>query len=423
MSTYFTVRLLLGLSVCCAALAMQQRQQSSPLSRDAQAPDAGRTEQRAGFSGDQACLSCHAGITHSYHQTSHFLTSQLPSKTSILGSFQGDKSTLMIAASEPASDTPRLYFKMDARDDGFFETAIAERMDERLTRSERIDLVLGSGVRGQTYLYWKGNQLFELPVSFWSDGQRWINSPGYRDGTANFARRVDPRCLECHASYIEPLSDDPQTNLYDRSSLVTGITCESCHGPGQEHVTQQHTVEGVPPKPGASILNPAKFDRDRQIDQCALCHNGTQRAELLPAFSYSPGKDLNRYLAPNPVDSEDHLDVHGNQVGLLKKSRCYLSSATMSCSTCHDVHAPEQAASAYSSKCLSCHRWQSCGASRELGPGIVHDCIRCHMPLEQTDAIVSQTAGVAIRTSIRTHWIKVYPGTAPAAQAGHQMPH
>jgi len=325
----------------------------------------------------------------------------------------------MISNPEPASDDPRLYFKMDARADGFYETAIAERNGQKLTRTERIDMVIGSGVRGQTYLYWVGNQLYELPVTYWSEGQHWINSPGYRDGTANFARHVAPRCIECHATYIKALSDDPQTNVYDSSSLVTGISCESCHGPSQSHVTQERmSPAGSHSMPGQSILNPAKFDRDRQIDQCALCHNGTQRAELLPAFSYSPGKELERYLAPSTIDLQDHPDVHGNQVGLLKRSRCYLSSPTMTCSTCHNVHAPEQVASDYSTKCLSCHRWQSCGASKQIGPRIVRDCIRCHMPLEQTNAIVSETAGKAIHTSIRTHWIKVYSSAVFATPRG-----
>jgi hypothetical protein len=35
------------------------------------------------------------------------------------------------------------------------------------------------------------------------------------------------------------------------------------------------------------------------------------------------------------------------------------------------------------------------------------------MPLQQTNAIVSETAGRLLRTSMRTHWIKVYPESIP----------
>jgi len=364
---------------------------------------------RAGYVGDSECLSCHKEQSVSYSHTSHHLTSQLASKDSISGSFGEGSNILMISNPETTALDPRLYFKMEAKEDGFHQTAVAERGMQRLMQSERIDIVIGSGVRGQTYLYWSGDHLYELPVSYWSDGRQWINSPGYRDGTANFGRHVDPRCLECHATYIKPLSSDPQTSIYDRTSLVTGISCESCHGAGADHILRRRNGAGKPVAAADSILNPAKFERDRQIDQCALCHNGTQRDELVPAFTYLPGRPLDKYLASNPADKVEHPEVHGNQVGLLKRSRCYLSSPRMSCSTCHNVHTPEDTVAKYSVRCLSCHRWQSCGISQKLGSGITRDCIDCHMRREQTNAIVSETAGKLVRASIRNHWIKIYP--------------
>jgi hypothetical protein len=46
---------------------------------------------------------------------------------------------------------------------------------------------------------------------------------------------------------------------------------------------------------------------------------------------------------------------------------------------------------------------------KKMGPKIAENCIDCHMPVEQTNAIVSETADKIIRTTMRTHWIKVYP--------------
>jgi hypothetical protein len=46
---------------------------------------------------------------------------------------------------------------------------------------------------------------------------------------------------------------------------------------------------------------------------------------------------------------------------------------------------------------------------KKMGPRIAENCIDCHMPVEQTNAIVSETADKIIRTTMRTHWIKVYP--------------
>ncbi len=384
----------------------------------AAAPQASRSDSsstartlRSGFAGDAACLSCHKEQGLPYLHTSHHLTSQPANGKSILGSFRPGSNVLMIVNPAHDSAEPPLYFKMEQKSDGFYESAVTGWSPNLQTQRERIDIVTGSGVRGQTYLHWEGDQLFELPVSYWTDGHQWINSPGYENGTADFSRPVNPGCMECHATYIKPLSDDPLTNRYDRESLVTGISCESCHGPGAVHVAKQHlSRSGLTGQADHTILNPASFSRDRQVDLCALCHNGIQREELAPVFSYIPGRPLNDYFKPLAVNTAEHPDVHGNQVGLLQRSRCYLSSPGMTCSTCHDVHAPERSAAAYSDHCLTCHQWQSCGMAKKIGHDITKNCIDCHMPVEPTTIIVSETADKVVRAKMRNHWIKVYPG-------------
>jgi len=369
---------------------------------------------RSGYVGNAACLACHRDLIETYFHTAHHLTSQTPSSESILGSFSPSSNTLRI--SRPATDAanPPLFFRMEKKAEGFYESAFLEMGSPVLLQSARIDLVIGSGVRGQTYLYWHGNALYELPVSYWTEGHQWINSPGYVDGTANFARPAVPRCMECHATYIRAHSRGPYTNIYKKDSLVLGISCETCHGPGAKHVAlESSTSAKVRAAGAAAILNPAHFSRDRQVDLCALCHNGVQSQELLPAFSYLPGKPIDQFFAPAPPGSAVP-DVHANQVGLLKLSECYRMSSSMTCSTCHNVHVPEETAADYSNRCMRCHDWRSCGESRRLGIAITRDCVDCHMPMLQTRAIVSVTAGRELHTTIRTHWIKVYPEVSRA---------
>ncbi len=364
------------------------------------------TPRRAGYAGDAACLACHKEQALHYEHTSHHLTSQLASPHSVLGSFRPGSNVLMISDPARATSEPGLYFRMDEKNGSYYEAAVTGWQGKTESRTERIDVVTGSGVRGATYLYWDGDRLYELPVSYWTDGHQWINSPGYDNGTARFSRPINPGCLECHATYIKALSPDPLTNRYERDSLITGISCETCHGAGADHVARQKS--GPAASEGQAILNPAKFSRDRQVDLCALCHNGIQREEIAPAFSYVPGQPMTNYFKPLPIDTLEHPDVHGNQVGLLQRSRCYLSSPSMTCSTCHDVHEPERTAAAYSDRCLTCHRWESCGVAKTMGHKITNDCIDCHMPVEPTNVIVSETGSKVVRAKMRNHWIKVY---------------
>src|SRR5262249_57931157 len=97
----------------------------------------------------------------------------------------------------------------------------------------------------------------------------------------------------------------------------------------------------TPPKSRAdsAILNAATFSRERQMDACALCHGGGGYP-IAPSLSFVPGDDLKQFLDFPKHDPRQRLDVHGSQVYLLEQSRGYPSNATMTCSTCHNVHLP-----------------------------------------------------------------------------------
>jgi Cytochrome c554 and c-prime len=181
------------------------------------------------FVGDETCQACHAEKLASYFNTAHHLTSRAPDNESILGSFTESENTLRTA-------NPALYFRMESRPDGFYEEAVWMPPAANLDRAQRIDVVIGSGRVGQTYLYWKNDHLFQLPVSYWVDLGTWVNSPGYRDGVANFDRPVVPRCLECHITYAAGVGPPASSNQYKRDSLGLGISCERCHGPTREHI-------------------------------------------------------------------------------------------------------------------------------------------------------------------------------------------
>jgi hypothetical protein len=105
-------------------------------------------------------------IAVTYLRTNHQLTSQLPSKESIAGKFNAGDNIL-------TTRDPDLHFRMHAKAGGFYETAVFWQPPNQKTRSERIDFVTGSGEKGQTYLYCRGNQLFQLPVSYWTELHGW----------------------------------------------------------------------------------------------------------------------------------------------------------------------------------------------------------------------------------------------------------
>ena len=359
---------------------------------------------RENYVGDDACRSCHQAKVESFHQTAHYLTSRLPDKNSILGSFSPDANVLK-------TSNPDLFFRMEAKDGGFFQTAVQGEPPYTTSRTERVGLVVGSGGKGQTFLFWKGDLLFQLPVSYWRE-VGWVNSPGYRDGVAYFDRAVIPRCLECHGTYFESLAPPP--NRYRQTGFVAGITCEKCHGPGRAHA-ERYASKSTHVAPDSAILNPARFSRERQMDLCAWCHAG-HGVPLLPAFSYIPGEPLDKYLELPQLAPDAAVDVHGSQVELLKKSRCFQSS-TMTCLTCHDVHLTQKDPAAFSEHCLHCHKAES---HPKMTRPIANDCIDCHMPKQQTNLIVFSWNGRRVSPEVRNHWIKIYPEVSSADEQGRK---
>jgi Cytochrome c554 and c-prime len=393
------------LAILIVLLAMKAAGQSSASPQSSPAPP--KPNPRENYVGDDTCRNCHKDKVEAFHRTAHYLTSRLPDRDSILGKFSPDANFLK-------TSNPDLFFRMDAKDGIFFQTAVQGAAPYATSRTERFDLVVGSGGKGETFLFWKHDLLFQLPVSYW-DEVGWVNSPGYRDGVAYFDRPVIPRCLECHGTYFESLA--PPVNHYSQDGFAVGITCEKCHGAGREHA-RRFSSKSQEAQTDPAILSPAGFSRDRQMDLCAWCHAG-HGTPLLPPFSYVPGEPLDKYIELPQPDPEAPVDVHGSQVELLRKSRCFQSS-TMTCFTCHDVHANQKDPAEFSERCLRCHKVETHPKMQQRVSG---NCIDCHMPKQPTSLIVFNWNGRKVSPEVRNHWIKVYPETsAPKSGAPNEKP-
>ena len=347
-----------------------------------------------------ACRTCHAAIVESFLRTAHFKTSAEATAQSIRGDFRPGHNLLQTA-------TPGVRFLMQRKSGKFYQTGVNTGRQQYVT--EKLDLVVGSGRRGQTYLYWKNRILFELPVSWLTAGSHWINSPGYPDGRVDFGRIIQPRCLECHATSFTVDSLEGQKRYSNQYEL--GVTCAKCHGDGSAHVTYQ-TTQRAHARP-QDIVNPARLIRARRLDNCALCHSGGRRARK-PAFSYQPGQPLDDFLAPHPVGESPVPDVHGNQVGLLERSKCFRASPEMSCSTCHDVHQPQRDLSVLSRKCLQCHDVRGHPQRSEIGARFTALCIDCHMPNRNSDALQFHSARGDFPMQFRSHEIGIYRDVSTA---------
>jgi hypothetical protein len=348
------------------------------------------------FVGAQVCAECHRSYVESFSATAHARTGSV-----------ADQETLSDALTQTVTvrtQSPNFWFEVIPGPDGLYQKLNVERGGRRYIHEERMDLVIGSGKLGQTFLYWEGDALYELPIGYFTESNTWVNSPGYRDGTANFARPIRPGCMHCHATVMQPVAGS--VNRFDFDGAVLGVSCERCHGSGREHV-EYHRAHPDESRPHA-ITNPGQLSPSRQIELCSQCHSGA--GELLkPAFTYQPGDDLSEFLQLSETGTSGPGSVHSaNQRARLSLSRCFQNSPQMTCTTCHDPHAHERGQQGvFSKRCLECHGEQDCGVVRREGATWAERCIDCHMRREEDTETVMETAEGSIAPLLRDHFISI----------------
>jgi hypothetical protein len=357
------------------------------------------------YSGSAACQTCHGAIYKSFAQTAHYRDSRPASEKTILGSFDSGRNRFIYHDGATVA--------MERKDRGFFETAYR---DGQQYRTAPIDIVIGSGRKGQTYLYWNDEKLFQLPISYFTPLDCWCNSPGYTIDSPTYNRRVPAQCLECHATNARTVfrNNTEYGDAFDKSQIMYGIDCEKCHGPGAQHVDFHTANPGE--TTGRYIVNTGRLTRQQKLDACALCHSGS-RIPLKPAFSYRAGDTLDQFSAVkyNPANGAT-LDVHGNQYGLLSSSKCFMN-AQMDCGSCHNVHANEAGnVKLFSQRCMNCHNpttHDTCTVKITAGMVLADNCIDCHMPALPSQRIIlalsnAANTGKPINNLVRTHHIAIY---------------
>ncbi len=355
------------------------------------------------FAGASTCANCHKDVYEKHLHSAHYLSSQPAFEKYIKGSFEPSQNAFAFS--------PDIVVKMEKRKDGYYQVEYDKGVEKK---AKPFDIVVGSGTMGQSYLYWLNNLLFQLPITYFTAANQWSNSPGFPD-TVVFNRLITSRCMECHSTYLNTISSPgKEPEQFDHNQILFGVQCEKCHGPAANHVNyqMQHPGDSV----AKYIINPATFTRIQKLEMCALCHGGRLQ-KTKPSFKFTAGDDLSKFFvidsaAPDP----GNIDVHGNQYGLLRASKCFRMSSTLTCSTCHDVHENERGKKAvFSQRCLTCHSDEQhekiCKLSKNLGATISTNCIDCHMPLKKSKAIAVflPDANVATAALIRSHFISIYP--------------
>lgn len=373
------------------------------------------------YVGDGACIECHPGEVETYR-----------------------RHPMGRSFAPVATSTPREAY--DAAAHNPFERLgyrfVVERRDnETIHRTTRVDdtgqpivavapvvhYAIGSGTRGRSYFLNRDGCLFQSPISWFSQSNRWDLSPGFEDLLPR-ERPIDVTCLFCHTNRAEAV---PYTVNRFREPIFQGyaIGCERCHGPGALHVAARERGDLTTGEFDDTIVNPRHLPPPLREGVCHQCHllgeKRLVRAGREP-FDYRPGLPFHAFWAVfvRPKEFTDNHRAVG-QVEQMASSRCYQgSNGKLGCISCHDPHvqpAPAERVAFYRGRCLACHEGEAAGKAggQPLARGCSlpvatrraqqadDSCIACHMPHASSSDIA--------HTAVTDHRVLRRPEPAPSA--------
>lgn len=220
---------------------------------------------------------------------------------------------------------------------------------------------------------------------FGGEDHGWVD---YETGTEN--KLYNYGCFKCHTTG----GSTEGTWLEGVDGLGTfteqGIGCESCHGPGSQHVA-----------------NPSKSNIDLVYE---FAHEGNDGLTINGSLvtPNENGNDVNFLCGTchnrgysNVIDSKGGFVKHHEQWDELVSTK-HGSSAGLSCSTCHDPHKRTiWDGDAIIKNCSECHS----SAAATVNHTASASCVDCHMPYAAKSGTKRGESG--FEGDVRSHLMKI----------------
>ena len=345
----------------------------------------------ATFVGSQACAGCHAPENTAWAGSQHAHAMQEATEQTVLGDFADRRVEHRGSAAVFSKRDGKFFVRTDGPDGKPADFQIKYTFGVEPLQQYLVEL--------------PGGHLQALTIAWDTVTKRWFSLypnetiPAHdelhwtgRQQNWNFM------CADCHSTNLRK-NYDAATGRFASAWSEIHVGCESCHGPGSNHVAWAAKPDGDPhmgltvklderagvrwsldPNTGNSARSRSR-DADKEIEVCAQCHS--RRVQL--AEGYHAGKPfLDHYMPVLLVDHAYYADGQQRDEvynwGSFLQSRMYRQGVT--CSDCHDPHSGQLKA-AGNALCAQCHAAAKYDAPTHhfhppSSPGA--QCVNCHMP-------------------------------------------
>ncbi|MEO1625281.1 MAG: tetratricopeptide repeat protein [Bacteroidota bacterium] len=332
------------------------------------------------YVGMSTCIGCHQNVYETYRKTGmgrSFDHATLEKTDATFG-----KHALVYDARSDFYYKP--FFKGDTL---FVKEFRLDGTDTIHQRTEAISYIVGSGHHTNSHILDFNGYIYQAPITFYTQDQKWDMAPGFETENLRFSRLLTSECLTCHNHF--PKMAEGSINKF--TEVPRGIACERCHGPGELHVREKMAGQIVDTSQyiDYSIVNPRDLERDRQMDLCQRCHlqgiavleEGKSFYDFKPSMKLS---DVLNVFLPRFTDSHEKF-IMASQADRLQMSACYQSSEKLTCLSCHNPHhtVKETPREKFNNTCRSCHGEkvpEVCSGLAESQQMDATQCVGCHMP-------------------------------------------
>ena len=335
------------------------------------------------YLGSNSCAGCHTEAFQNWQGSHHDQAMQHATAATVKGDFNN---SLFEAPGNSA-----LFSK---KADGFY--ARLAGTDGQVSE-HKILYTFGTEPLQQYLVAFPDGRLQQLPVAWntltnqWFDPQpELLAQPGEWVHWSEGAKNWNSMCADCHSNNVEK-NFDIASNSYSTTVTELDVGCESCHGPGRDHVAAVSSADFNATLDKLHISMRVGEDSQAVVDQCGRCH--ARRQQLTTKFEHGSSQLLDHYLpqllTPPTYHSDgqilDEVFVYGSFV----QSKMYHSG--VGCVDCHQPHSVKLKAEG-NQLCVGCHSSEqfdtpehhhhSANLAQPIGSQQPQgsQCIDCHMP-------------------------------------------
>ncbi len=320
-----------------------------------------------GYVGDQNCVSCHAEADKDWQGSHHDKAMQLVTEESVLGDFDD---------AEASIDGVNYLFTRKGSDFIINVMEIDGSMNEY-----KMAYVFGLTPLQQYIVDFPNGKKQVLRVTWDTLEKKWFHQyAGDEIAITDWlhwsrgAQNWNTMCAECHSTNLKKNYFVEKDSFHTTYSSIN-VSCESCHGPGEKHVSWANTGQT-----DGNMHMVLGDTQQSQMNMCAPCHARRQKLtkDLIPGLNFE-----DQYLVQNISSEFYHLDGQ-----ILEEDYVYgsflqskMHAQGIKCGDCHNVHSNKLKMTG-NKLCLQCHVPDTYDSPKHHFHQVnteASQCINCHM--------------------------------------------